>query len=547
MDVFSTVCNSIHLIHVTFIFVRGVIDDYKNYDTETQQLKSKISHELVFFEQFQEFFVKGTLGAAFFEKQPQYVQEDCTRCLSTLDDTLAKYREQARKHGIDLLLHSATAGAQQPATQSVTSSDPSLGFRTRMKQKIIELNKQGIKWSLHDKKELEKLTKLVRACMKRLRETMNLMAMIAQVDLSMLHDKALEETAKRRAAANSSPGPEFQPMVGSIDVAVFDSGKFGVAEYSEVSFAKQVIYEVRKYDTLQEKAAESNDTHLLCALLEPVRKLAWWLKAARFQEGIDVSDDLGSVGPTLGLDFFGYLDQPDNLRTIFMYELPFSDHSDGSDGSITTLHDLIDRQSSNEAQVARLSLGNRFYIAHAVAVTLLNIHSSSWVHKNIRSSSFVVQKQKNLKFPLRQDRLIPFITNWEVARPEGDPSLFAEEDSIAANFYRHPDRQGRPTQFFNYKHDFYSLGVVLIEIGLWSTVEKLFKQQMTLKLVARGHLREWWRSKGRSQTIATMGEAYVEVVDFCIFDRPGLRTAKEERLLEFRNKVVNVLSQAIVL
>lgn len=41
------------------------------------------------------------------------------------------------------------------------------------------------------------------------------------------------------------------------------------------------------------------------------------------------------------------------------------------------------------------------------------------------------------------------------------------------DIYRHPERQGQPTTPFKKIHDIYSLGVVLLEIGLWEPAIKL--------------------------------------------------------------------------
>ncbi|KAH8767143.1 hypothetical protein F5882DRAFT_413349 [Hyaloscypha sp. PMI_1271] len=47
-----------------------------------------------------------------------------------------------------------------------------------------------------------------------------------------------------------------------------------------------------------------------------------------------------------------------------------------------------------EIENSKPSLGNRFFIAHALAMTVLNIHSSRWVHKNICSEDICFLKRQ---------------------------------------------------------------------------------------------------------------------------------------------------------
>jgi hypothetical protein len=60
----------------------------------------------------------------------------------------------------------------------------------------------------------------------------------------------------------------------------------------------------------------------------------------------------------------------------------------------------------------------------------------------------------------------PFVVGFEFSREESDRSTTEQDDKLERNIYRHPDRQGPPEARFNMLHDIYSLGVVLLEIGL---------------------------------------------------------------------------------
>lgn len=47
------------------------------------------------------------------------------------------------------------------------------------------------------------------------------------------------------------------------------------------------------------------------------------------------------------------------------------------------------------------------------------------------------------------------------------------DDKWQDNLYRHPERQGKnPEESYTMHHDVYSLGVCLLEIGLWTSFVK---------------------------------------------------------------------------
>ena len=86
------------------------------------------------------------------------------------------------------------------------------------------------------------------------------------------------------------------------------------------------------------------------------------------------------------------------------------------------------------------------------------VHASAFVHKNIRPETIVVVEEKG-----DAENKWPFLIGFERFRlAEGD-------NSWEKNLYRHPSRQGaRPDEDYMMQHDIYSLGVCLLEIGLWS-------------------------------------------------------------------------------
>jgi serine/threonine protein kinase len=110
------------------------------------------------------------------------------------------------------------------------------------------------------------------------------------------------------------------------------------------------------------------------------------------------------------------------------------------------------------------SLNERIDLAKILASSVVYVHSSRFVHKNIRPETIVVFD--NNTSPIGAVFLIGF----ENFRPEGGQTFLASDSLWEKDLYRHPTRQGlRPQEEYIMQHDIYSLGVTLLEIGLWTS------------------------------------------------------------------------------
>jgi len=141
-------------------------------------------------------------------------------------------------------------------------------------------------------------------------------------------------------------------------------------------------------------------------------------------------------------------------RYAFLFCLP-----DGATGEPVSLSTAITNHPLN-----RPTLGQRFQIAKTLATTVFQLHSIGWLHKSIRS--------ENILFFGAPDQMYSqqYLVGFEFSRDENDTSTTEQDDALERNIYRHPDRQGPPDTRFSVLHDIYSLGVVLLEVGLWRPV-----------------------------------------------------------------------------
>lgn len=156
---------------------------------------------------------------------------------------------------------------------------------------------------------------------------------------------------------------------------------------------------------------------------------------------------------------------------------------------------------------AILDLGVRFNLAKKLMYSIDVLHTCGWLHKNIRSSNiffFPAQSADNKSFDNRfKDIGHPYIMGYGLSRPDDVPKpdeydvrgysrtdegqrvrhhsrKHEEDDDIDSkpqtNIYKHPDKIAKPACRFRHSYDIYSVGLVLLEIGLWQSL-KVFEDR----------------------------------------------------------------------
>jgi len=131
-----------------------------------------------------------------------------------------------------------------------------------------------------------------------------------------------------------------------------------------------------------------------------------------------------------------------------------------------SLHDIVDNSPDEPA------LGDWLAIAKNAVEAVLFLHMAGWLHKAIRSDNvlfFDAADYSNL-------RIVGFEYSRQAASAQQTEGT---KDDLRFNLYRHPDVQSglanRQRVPFMARHDVYSLGIVLLEIGLRQTVSSLYR------------------------------------------------------------------------
>jgi len=170
------------------------------------------------------------------------------------------------------------------------------------------------------------------------------------------------------------------------------------------------------------------------------------------------------------------------------------------------------------------SLSDRFVIASQLAKSVCYIHAFGFVHKNVRPENILMLK--GFGMPTGHAYLVGF-EHFRAA--EGNTSRLGDS-AWERNLYRHPRRQGeKPEQDYVMQHDIYSLGICLLELGLWQSFVKydtagtspcpssaLGLSIGSPEFLDPSLLKDYLLSMARSALPRRMGTKYAQVVETCL-------------------------------
>lgn len=224
------------------------------------------------------------------------------------------------------------------------------------------------------------------------------------------------------------------------------------------------------------------------------------------------------------IDCLGYTDDADRSRYGLVYKAPAPSHSH--------LHTLI---SSPDLKTP--DLDDRVRLASSLAVALWSLHSLDWLHKSLRADNilfFPSAFSASAVSPTATAALVPdisrpFLVGFDASRPDLDPALSLaprRTPSPVANLHRHPSSlRGLP---YCKAFDVYSLGLLLLEIGLWKCLQSYHRPHYSP---------ERWRDKVVLPVLvpglgSKVGKRYKEVVEMCLGADEGMTSSEAGKLME---------------
>jgi hypothetical protein len=177
---------------------------------------------------------------------------------------------------------------------------------------------------------------------------------------------------------------------------------------------------------------------------------------------------------------------------------------------------------------AQTSITQRLDIARSLARSVGYVHTFGFVHKNVCPESVLVFERAD------GQGISTFLVGFEHFRRDEGWTQRRGDDAPHKNLYRHASRQGfKPQDDYEIRHDIYSLGVCLLEIGLWENfveweLETGARRLSPLLTASAGngtestlpHLPELAKDTllalARDLLPGRIGDRYAEIVETCL-------------------------------
>lgn len=287
----------------------------------------------------------------------------------------------------------------------------------------------------------------------------------------------------------------FPPIsTGRLHLSPTRDGPWQLATLEDVDgrASRRVVVEWYEYDNLSDtQTAVSTQTAVATARISNLSR------TTRLSPDISDLRILSSPGYVSTTDSTG-------LHLGLLFDLPPAADPEKRPVSLAS---LFAKNNSNRSP-KELSLRQKFILANQLAVSLAAFHRVHWYHKNFSATSIVFFYSRADPTTLLSAH--PYISGFGFSRPD-DPAALSLNPHW--DMHIHPELQhdadpARPK--FQRRHDIYSLGVLLFDIGTWGAAE-LYKKDGELAENFRRRLERYAPDlRGR------MGVEYMKVTRWCL-------------------------------
>ncbi|KAL8703347.1 MAG: hypothetical protein Q9201_003459 [Fulgogasparrea decipioides] len=212
----------------------------------------------------------------------------------------------------------------------------------------------------------------------------------------------------------------------------------------------------------------------------------------------------------------GYFHEPRNYRFGFIYPIhTVTTLNDANLFSLNNIMRMTDPYIPELEHTLRPNLGAIFTVAASLSSCLHALHAAGWVHKSLSSHHLLVFAPSPSLVHEHVASVV--LAGFHDSRPEASGYTLGPRDEYV--HYRHPLYTGEVP--FRKSFDYFGLGVVLLELGLWRPVSVLRSDHPEIASD------EEFRSKLMLSYVPQLGErmgaVYRDAVAFCL---------DAERLLE---------------
>ena len=161
------------------------------------------------------------------------------------------------------------------------------------------------------------------------------------------------------------------------------------------------------------------------------------------------------------------------------------------------------------------SLTDRMELASNICKALSCLHAVGWLHKGLRSCDILFFRNK---LSQNLDLSKPFIMGFSFSRPDARSDMTEKPPRDPKDgLYRHPSALGdSPPQSFQKAYDIYSLGIILMEIALWSSIDSFLNATGIDPKIRRNVRKVLLQDTMMKRIAARVGNRYRNAVITCL-------------------------------
>ncbi|EPS37260.1 hypothetical protein H072_9063 [Dactylellina haptotyla CBS 200.50] len=229
---------------------------------------------------------------------------------------------------------------------------------------------------------------------------------------------------------------------------------------------------------------------------------------------------------------------------------PFIGVRDNTDVSFEMLYGFPEEHVAHDLQVAPISLidllgdreeskfpslERRLRLGSQLAELLAAFHDIDWFHKNLTSSNIVFFS--SVESPLSARTGQPYLFGFKHSRSTYDDFTEGPLQDRRLQRYHHPDYVREVEQQFTRfcpQFEYYSLGILLLEIGFWASVDSIMSEHRS---ASNKDFSEVLIKKKVPMLAFKMGSQFAECVKECLEGSNILTT------LSFREKIITPLQK----
>jgi serine/threonine protein kinase len=274
-----------------------------------------------------------------------------------------------------------------------------------------------------------------------------------------------------------------------------------------------VLIESRTYE---EHQAEKR---IATELYERLESITAQLKTANHSEGMDGFRVLPCAG---------FYQDPTAYSCGIIYHFP----SQSANTTFTSLRSSL--EISQRKPTLQPSLEARFELALALATSLRQFHKANWFQKSVSSFNIVFCHDDTASW--LDGIKNPFFLGLLYSR-SNDIKAFTEGPTEEASHrdFQHPEYRKNNLRF-RAEYDYFSLGLVLLEIGLWQPLSQLAERRMKDgdKESSKPFM-EYILQSCVPRLALTMGTRYRKVVQTCLNGDFGAKGSSKDEVVRFTN------------